>query len=199
MANNLCFVWSSPCFTLTEWKEISLIFAAYVGTIGAVIAAFKTLYEIKKLRGERQQERRSRIHQKQLDALIGLYVALNKVLGHAQRTISLGRVRGQNFDNDLVQWQSSINDANQQFISSRLLLPEDITQMVESFFQKVFELHLNIEMFVETSGEQRASCWDNAAKDAHREMPTLLSSIEAAARSFVSIDETTTNKDQRTK
>lgn len=51
-----CAFFSSPCFSVADWKDIALTIATYVAIPGAIFAAWKTFQEINKSLEQRATE-----------------------------------------------------------------------------------------------------------------------------------------------
>ena len=70
----------------------------------------------------------------------------------------------------------------------RLLIPSDLTQQCDRFFNALFEgqTHLAFAQHpMIVDGLQRAEFWDKAKKTAYEEVPSLLQQIEKAARNVI--------------
>lgn len=188
MGNNFCLLWSSPCLSMSEWRDVSLIISAFVALPGVLYAAFKTHYELKKLREEKARERLSRVHSKQLDALGKLFICLDKVQQYCQLMTKSAIFEGEKPEEYPGQLAAAMVEARNEFVGSRLLLPIAVVEMVERFFEKAIGSQVQLGIFDRLAGmqgEARAQYWTQAATIAHSEMPSLLSQIETSARNII--------------
>ena len=188
MASTFCLFGLAPCFTMSEWRDLALIISAYIALPGVLIAAFKAHYELKKLRQERSRERRSRIHEKQLEALMRLFATLKKIQDYSQLTTKSVILEGEKIEEYPKLLGESVVKAANEFTQTRLLLPIEVASLVEEFFEKAVDSQIRMGVFerlVGVQGEVRKQYWEQAANIAHSEMPSLLAKIEASARSII--------------
>ena len=172
---------------MAEWREVALITAAYVAVPGVLIAAWKTFEEVKKLREEKARERLSRIHAELLESLRKLYEQLDQVQAYSQLLTKSATFEGEKADEYPRLLGSALTAARREFVSARLLLPENLVRLIDSFFGKVMEaqIHLGVADAIVWGGAQRAENWKKAAAISHQNMPALLGSIEDAARAVI--------------
>ena len=155
----------------------------FVITVGTVVTIIGAWSEVKK-------HQKERIHEKQLDALINLYVALEKLMDYSKLRTKKFILEGENHKAYPGLVRSSMEEAYNEFILSRLLLPPNVVDKVEVFFQKIGEMQIqlgSVQWFDdnEIHSSERAGYFQNAGKIAHSELPEILKSIEQQARAII--------------
>jgi hypothetical protein len=133
-------------------------------------------------------QRRSRIHERQIEILGKLYKYLFEVQGYAQRMTSAVIFEGEKTEEYPALFSSALKKAQKEFLSGCLLLPIDIEEQVNSFFQKVLEGQLELDIAhhpMVPDGQVRAGYWKKAGAIAHLEMPDLLETIKKQARLII--------------
>ena len=188
MITTYCFLWMSPCLSISDWKDISLIVGTCVAIPGVLIAAYKTWHEIKKLREQRDQERHSRVHKCQLEILGKIYKCLDDVQGYSQLMTKSVTFEGENPDEYPKLLGRAVIDARNEFAMGRLLLPVDVVTQIDTFFKKIFEGQYQLSMArysMVQDGSERVQFWNNTGAISFQEMPALLRTIEDKARTII--------------
>lgn len=170
--------------SIADLKDISLAIAAIITICTLPFTLWKTSEEIKKLREERGRERRSRIHEKQLDILRELYAALQKIQHYSQRMASSFILKGEKPEEYPDLFYKAWNEAYSLFISSRLILPKDIISNIENFFQQLHVYDVNLGI-TKSLNQNVAEYWNKAQEISHKEIPAILLIIEEKARVII--------------
>ena len=133
-------------------------------------------------------QRASQIHERQVNALMDLYGSLYEAHGYLQRISSSGHLSSEKVNEYPKLFSAALLKAGNELTRVRLLLPPEIVAACDRFFSLTFEstLQLGIANHPATiAAGQRPQFWDKAATIAYKEIPTLLQSIEAAARKLI--------------
>ena len=131
-------------------------------------------------------ERTSKIHERQVDALLAIHYKLDKSLFYLQRAASAGKLQGEPPDEELLNRMAlNLGDASEDFAKSRLLVSESLAKKLDEFFNKMLSggitLNYAISPMVQ-DGNQRAPWWDEARDVAYKQIPALLSAIRDEAK-----------------
>jgi hypothetical protein len=136
-------------------------------------------------------ERASRIHERQVDALATLYASLREAHDYAQLMTKSATFVGENPDAYPVELMRATKVAYEKFTATRILLPSAFAETCEAFFAKLQEAQVNYgfaRQVPEIAPPQRADAWKRAGVIAYQEMPSLLKSLEDAARQIIHRD-----------
>jgi len=85
-------------------------------------------------------------------------------------------------------WAESLTSARDVLLEGRLLLPQELAERCDRFFDSIFEgqMHLAIAEQPEiTDARQRLEIRKKAQKIAGEEVPTILEQIDKAARNVI--------------
>jgi hypothetical protein len=133
-------------------------------------------------------QRRSRIHELQIEIFWKLYKSLLEVQIYAQSMTKGAYFEGEKKEEYSLRFNEAFNKAQEEFINDSLLLPYKIEVQVNAFFQKVLEGQVQLGLAkhpMVVDGQQRATFWKNAAEIANKEMPKLLDAIKLRARHII--------------
>ena len=130
--------------------------------------------------------RTSRVHERQIDALMKLYRDLDKAQGLFQRLTSGSRVAGEVSDDEYHRLlQCAVRSAQDTFSECHLLIPSLLAQQCDAFFATLFNGQLNLQCAEMVPGNERAELFQDARDTAFKQMPALLQQIENDARSLI--------------
>lgn len=133
--------------------------------------------------------RTARVHERQVDTLTKLYRHFFEAQAYLQRMAATGRFEGEvSVDEYRRLCADAIASARDALSDGRLLIPPDLTQQCDRFFNSLFEgqTHLAFAQHpMIVDGLQRAEFWDKAKKTAYEEVPSILQQIEKAARKVI--------------
>lgn len=133
--------------------------------------------------------RTSRVHERQIDALMKLYRDLDKAQGFFQRLTSGSRVAGEVSDDEYHRLlQCAVRSAQDTFSECHLLIPSLLAQQCDAFFTTLFSGQCKLQFahqIVTVSGNERAELFQDARDTAFKQMPALLQQIENDARSLI--------------
>ena len=167
-----------------------MAFATLITIPAAMLAAYKTIAELKRFNLENKLERQLRVHERQIEVMQKLYVALNAVLQYSRAITKPFIVEGE----DVEKYPELLNkawlNAHETFTESKLLIPGDLVAMIDSFFNLAWEGRQSYGMAktlrdIPHCEESRAEFWKKAGEITHEKMPSLLSSIESHARKII--------------
>lgn len=133
--------------------------------------------------------RASRVHERQLDMLTKLHRQFFDAQAYFQRMTATVSFEGEvSVDEYRRLCADAIASARDTFSDGRLLIPPNLTQQCDRFFNSLFEgqrylAYAQHPMIV--NGLQGAEFWDKAQKTAWEEVPSILQQIEGAARNVI--------------
>lgn len=134
-------------------------------------------------------QRDSRIHERQIDALLPIHSKLEEALFYLQRVAGAGRFRGEASDEELLNRMArALSSASEQFSNNRLLISETLAQKLDDFFNKMFSGGMTITLALDpmvAEGNARARLVDEAREIAFKQIPSLLAAIRAEARTVI--------------
>lgn len=152
-----------------------------VRQVSAVTAASKQI--------EARITRASRVHERQVDMLVRLYRHFFDAQGYLQRMASPVRFEGEMpMDEYRRSFADAIASARDTLSDGRLLIPPDLTEQCDQFFNSLFQgqNHLTFAQHpMVVDGLQRAEFWKKAQTTAYEEVPKILKRIERAARGVI--------------
>ena len=181
---------------LNDLKDISIISASIFSIIGGSIAVPKTLYEIAKLREEKSRERKSRIHAKQIDAIVPLYIALEKCFHYYQQMTKPYIFEGEKTEEYPALLSSALSESRKQFMLSRLFLPPDVEETVDAFVNKIIEGQVFLEEFKRLDKLNKhqdprymkfdaENYWNKAENVSFTDLPPILQALKRRAREII--------------
>jgi hypothetical protein len=131
--------------------------------------------------------RQSRIYERQAEILANLYKSLHEVHNYSVLMTQAVSIVGAAPYEASELFKSALKDAHNEFAIGRLYLPAGVTKLVDAFFQKIDERHLQILLAQSdsTNDQTRDQYWDNAWKISSKEIPPLLQAIEKEARIII--------------
>ena len=133
-------------------------------------------------------QRGSRIHERQVEALLAIHAKLEQALFYLQRAASAAKFAGESDQKLLQRMATDLGAASEVFSQNKLLMGTDLTRKLEEFFNKMFSAGMNLNLAehpMTPNGETRASFFDNAREIAFKELPTVLEVIRAEARAVI--------------
>lgn len=117
-------------------------------------------------------QRDSRIHERQIDALLPIHSKFEEALFYLQRAAGAGRYRGEAPDEELLNRMArALGTASEQFSNNRLLISETLGQKLDDFFNKMFSGGITITLALDpmvTDGNARARLVDEAREIAFK-------------------------------
>jgi hypothetical protein len=133
--------------------------------------------------------RAARVHERQVDTLIKLYRRFVEAQAYLQRMAATARFEGEvSVDEYRRLFAETIASAHDTFLDGRLLIPPDLAQHCDQFFNSLFrgQTHLAFAQHAMiVDGLQRAELWDKARTTAYQEVPGILNQIDNAARNVI--------------
>lgn len=131
-------------------------------------------------------KRRSCIFERQVELLGKLYKCLSEVQEYSKAQFQA--VNPIDEKPDEYQLGLSLKEARNEFVTSRLFLPVDVTGQVDTFFQKIDEGRWQRYLAQNTTVsdiQARGQFWEKAVNIIHHEVPALLRIIEEQARKLL--------------
>jgi hypothetical protein len=133
-------------------------------------------------------QRRSRIHERQVEMLGKLYTCLFEVQGYAQCMTSRVIFESGKTEEYPKLFESSVTEAQREFVRGCLLLPVAVEEQINVFFQKISEGLVTLRLAKHPmipDGQKRTEFWEEAGKIAYQEIPALLKIIKDQARLII--------------
>lgn len=178
---------------MTETVKLALTLAVtLVGSgLGTTIVGtlFKQRFDHKLETHKSLLLRNSRIHERQVDALLLIHSKLEEALFYLQRVASAGRLAGEASDSEFVERMGkALAAASREFSQNKLLLSPALSDSLGQFFDAVLSAHIELgaalnPMFPD--GEPRAERWGSARDIAYKRLPSILQLIETEARGVI--------------
>ena len=178
--------------TLTETEKLFLtllvtILGSGVGTT-VVGALFKRRFDAQLETQKALLQRSSRIHERQVDALLAIHAKLEQALFYLQRAASAGKFEGESDQELLRRMARDLGAASEVFSQNKLLIGAELTRTLDEFFNEMFSAGMNLnwaEHPMTPNGEIRAGFFDKARETAFKKLPSILEAIRAEARSVI--------------
>lgn len=140
---------------------------------------------------ERQKaflHRASRVHERQVDVLTGLYRHLWDVHAYAQLLSKASTMSGEKPDEYPKEFAGALVKARDAFFNGRLLLPSELASACDAFFRRIFEWQFELGWARDPhtpDGVARYEKWKKAQTVAFDEVPQLLKDIELRSREII--------------
>jgi hypothetical protein len=177
---------------LTETPKLLLTLAVTVlgSGIGTTVvgALFKRRFDAQLETQKALLQRTSRIHERQVDALLTIHASLEKALFYLQRAASAGKYAGESDQDLLKRMARELGGASEAFSQNKLLLGPDLTIKLDQFFNETFSAGMDLnwaEHPMTPNGEIRATFFDKARETAFKKLPSILDAIRTEARGII--------------
>lgn len=177
---------------MTETQKLLLTLAVtLVGSgVGTTIigALFKRRLDAQLETQKALLQRGSRIHERQVEALLAIHATLEKALFYLQRAASAGKFAGESDQDLLRRMAGELGKASEGFSQNKLLLTPELTAKLDQFFNETFSAGMDLnwaEHPMTPNGEIRASFFDKARETAFKKLPSILEAIRTEARAVI--------------
>ncbi len=134
-------------------------------------------------------QRNSRIHERQVDALLSIHAKLEQGLFYLQRATSAGKLAGEPDDRELLRRVGEeLASASEVFSNSRLLIGQELARKLGNFFDQTVEASRSLNLAESPTtpdGQIRADFFDKARDIAFRELPSLLEAIRTESKTII--------------
>jgi oligoendopeptidase F len=167
---------------------ITTLVGSGVGT--AIVGAFfKRRFDAQLETHKALLQRSSRIHERQVDALLMIHAKLELALHYLQRAASTSKFQNEPPEQELLQSMArELGAASEEYSKTKLLISSALTARLDEFFGKVFlaGMSLNSALSPMTlDGEPRAKLWKQTQDAAYKETPLILEAIRTEARAVI--------------
>ena len=176
-------------------ETMKLLFTLAVTLVGSglgttiVGALFKRRFDAQLESHKAFLQRNSRIHERQIDALLPIHSKLEHALFYLQRATSGGKLKGEAEDAELLKRMASdLGDASEVFSQNRLLIGPNLERKLDEFFGKTVSARITLNLAADpmiSDGGQRAKLWGEAQEIAYKGLPSILEAIRAEARAVI--------------
>jgi hypothetical protein len=177
---------------LTETHKLLVTLAVTVlgSGIGTTIvgALFKRRFDNQLEVQKALLQRGSRIHERQVDALLAIHTNLEKTLFYLQRAASPARFQGESTEKLLQGMVKALSQASEDFSQNKLLLSKELTTKLDQFFEETFFARLKLDHAEDPmtpDGRVRADFFDEARERAFKKLPLMLEAIRTEARRVI--------------
>ena len=181
---------------MTETQKLLLTFAVTVlgSGLGTTIigALFKRRFDAQLERQKALLQRGSRIHERQIDALLAIYSRLERASYFLQRATSSVLLEGETRETLLQNLARELASASDEYSNKKLLIPPTLTIKLDEFFNRFLSGHIDLTYAMHPStpgGGQRSGLWEQAKEIAYNGLPPLLRAIEAEARTVIHVSD----------
>jgi hypothetical protein len=175
---------------MTETTQffITTLVGSGVGT--AIVGAFfKRRFDAQLESYKALLQRSSRIHERQVDALLTIHAKLERALHYLQRAASTSKFQGEASDQGLLQSMAlEMGAASEEYSKTKLLISPALTARLDEFFGKVFFAGMSLTSALSPmtpNGEARAKLWEKTQDAAYKETPLILEAIRTEARAVI--------------
>ncbi len=165
-------------------EELKLLLTLAVSFIGSglgttvVGAFFKRAFDAQLETHKALLQRSSRVHERQVRALLQIHSNLEHALFYLQRAASTGKLEGEAPDLELLRRMAvDLGSASEDFSKNKLLMSGVLTRKLDEFFSKMFSAGVDLNYALNPltpDGEFRADHWNKAKEIAYKELPSLL-------------------------
>ena len=178
---------------ITDKAALLLTVAATVvgSGLGTTIvgALFKRQFDVQLETHKALLQRSSRIHERQVDALLSINSNLEEALFYLQRAASASRLAGEALEEELLRRAGAkLASASDVFSQNKLLMGLGLARKLDEFFGRMISGGLNLKLALDPmvqDGGQRANFWNNAREIAYKELPGILQAIAADSRALI--------------
>lgn len=133
-------------------------------------------------------QRSTRVHEKQIDALLQIYSKLERSHFFLLRAASSGVLEGED-KNAIVQVMvKELTAASKIYSEKKLLVPDSLSLKLDQFFGRFLSARVDLSYAMGDmvpSGPAKAEFWKRAQTEAYAHLPELLASIETEARGVI--------------
>ena len=175
---------------------LATLLATFIGSgAGTTLVGilFKHRFDVQLERQKAFLQRNSKIHERQVDALIAIHSDLEHALFYLQRVASAGRFKGEADDQTQLQRMGKeLASAAEQFSKNQLLLTPVLAKRLNEFFNKTFDAGSSLQFSQEFAqypivqgGMLRAELIDKAREVAFKEIPEILEAIRVEAKKII--------------
>jgi hypothetical protein len=133
-------------------------------------------------------QRTSKIHERQVDALLFLHSKLELALFYLQRAAAAGKLAGEPDDQELLRRMSQeFAEASDCFSKNKLLMSPELMRRIDEFFSKMLSAGIDLSLTFEPGMQSgpRAQLWDQARTTAYKDLPSILEAIRTEARAAI--------------
>jgi|GEM_PF-1987379 hypothetical protein len=132
--------------------------------------------------------RGSRIHERQIDALMTIHSKLEGASFYLQRVASASRLKGEDESRLLERAGQELASASAEYSQKRLLFSDTLTGRIDEFFTNALSATLRIDLAMDPmmqDGTSRGEFWDKAREAVYRQLPAILQAIRVEARAVI--------------
>jgi hypothetical protein len=133
-------------------------------------------------------EQGSRIHERQIDALMTIYSKLEEASFYLQRVASAGRLKGEDEGQLLQRAGQALASASEEYSAKKLLFSDNLTNKIDEFFNQVLSANVSIGLALDPALQNAGSVaefWDRAREAVYRQIPVILEAIRAEAKTVI--------------
>ena len=155
-------------------------------------AWFKRRFDAQLERQKALLQRGSRIHERQIDALLTIHSKLERTSFFLQRAASGGLIEGETSEGLLQNMVRELASFSDEYSQKKLLIPHNLTLKLDEFLRNLSSARVDLTFAMHPmtqNGEPRAKLWEQAREIANKELPLLLHAIETEARAVIHVNE----------
>jgi hypothetical protein len=159
-------------------------------TIVATILSNRFSKQLELLKSSLQ--RGSRIHERQMDALLLIHWRLERASYYLQRATSGALFGNETQEGFLKNIQIDLAAASDEYAQKKLLFSPNLVTRLDEFFKKVQSILQTVSFASDPQmpdGEPRAKLWIQAQEAAYADLPSVLNAISTEARDVIHLGE----------
>ncbi len=133
-------------------------------------------------------ERGSRVHERQVDALLKIHSRLEAALFCVQRAASTIVFEGEDRDELLKRAGTELAGASAEYLRKKLLLSEALIRKLDEFFDAVQSAGTDLWLATDPmmlNSALRTESWQKAKGKAYKELPEILRAIQREATTLI--------------
>lgn len=158
-----------------------------VGT-SLVVAWFKKQFDTELEQQKAILQRGSRVHEKQIDALLEIYWRLERAHYFLQRLASPFMLTSETKEGLAESMMNELSLASLEYAKKKLLVPSLLSAKLDQFFGLFLSARVDLSeraVALTPAGTERAQLWKAAQITAYENLPGLLAAIELEARQTI--------------
>lgn len=165
---------------------LTLVGAGLGTTVVAAVLQWRFGKQLERLKAV--LERGSRIHERQVEALLGIYSKLEAATFYLQRAASTGLLEGENRDELRKRAGEELALASAEYARNKLLLSETLIKKLDKFFNETLSAGLFLRFATDPKMADSPVCaesWQQAREKVYRQLPTILGALRTEARDVI--------------
>jgi hypothetical protein len=174
-----------------EYQALSTFGMTLLGSgLGTTLVAawFKKHFDRELEQHKALLQRSTRVHEKQIDALLDIYSRLERSHFFLLRAASSGVLEGEDKSEIVKVMVNELAGASEAYSKKKLLIPPSLSLKLDTFFGRFLSARVDLNFAMRDdvpAGHEKAELWQRAQTEAYAHLPPLLEAIELEARTVI--------------